>query len=98
MDGLATLLVLINNFTHSLFRSIEEGKTLLRSANNGISAVIDPVDGVKDSINLKKKGVISLNSIKIYNKTLFSIYGNKIFFYLMIFYISFIFILKRKDL
>ncbi len=86
------------HFTHSLFRSIEEGKTLLRSANNGISAVIDPVDGVKDTVNLKKKGVISLNSIKIYNKTLFSIYGNKIFFYLMIFYISFIFILKRKDL
>ena len=86
------------HFTHSLFRSIEEGKTLLRSANNGISAVIDPIDGVKDSVNLKNKGVISLNSIKIYNKTLFSTYGNKIFFYLMIFYISFIFILKRKDL
>tara|TARA_B100001027_G_scaffold151662_1_gene106451 strand:+ start:685 stop:1581 length:897 start_codon:yes stop_codon:yes gene_type:complete len=86
------------HFTHSIFRSIEEGKTLLRSANNGISAVIDPINGVIDSVNLKKKGVISLNSIKIYNNTLFSIYGNKIFFYLMIFYISFIFILKRKDL
>ena len=85
------------HFTHSLFRSIEEGKTLLRSANNGISAIIDPIDGVIDSVNLKKKGVISINSIKIYNSTLFSIYGNKIFFYLMIFYISFIFILKRKD-
>ncbi len=86
------------HFTHSLFRSIEEGKTLLRSANNGISAVIDPVDGVKDSVNLKKNGVISLNSVRIYDKTLFSTYGNKIFFYLAIFYISFIFILKRKDL
>ena len=86
------------HFSHSLFRSIEEGKTLIRSANNGISALIDPVNGVKDSKNLKEKGVISLNSVKIYNKTLFSLYGNKIFFYLMLFYISFIFILKRKDL
>ena len=30
------------HFSHSIFRSIEEGKNLIRSANNGISAFINP--------------------------------------------------------
>ena len=30
-----------DNFFHSIFRSIEEGKNSIRSANNGISAFIN---------------------------------------------------------
>ena len=31
------------HFDHSIFRSIESGKYIIRSANNGISAIINPV-------------------------------------------------------
>ena len=86
------------HFVHSIFRSIEERKTLIRSSNNGISAIIDPIDGVLKKIDSTSTGVISLNSLKIYDKSFFSIYGNKIFFYLSVFYISLFLILKRKDL
>ena len=86
------------HFVHSIFRSIEERKTLIRSSNNGISAIIDPIDGVLKKIDSTSTGVISLNSLKIYDKSFFSIYGNKIFFYLLVFYISLFLILKKKNL
>jgi len=31
------------HFSHSIFRSIESGKYIIRSANNGISAIINPI-------------------------------------------------------
>ena len=86
------------HFAHSIFRSIEQGKTLLRSSNNGISAVIDPVDGILSSVDTSKSGVISLKSVKIYDKTFFSKFGNKIFFYFTGIYITLIFLLKRKGI
>ena len=35
------------HFAHSIFRSIESGKYIIRSANNGISAVINPMGAVE---------------------------------------------------
>ena len=40
------------HFAHSIFRSIEYGKYTLRSANNGISAIIDPVGSISNKINI----------------------------------------------
>ena len=88
----------IQHFSHSIFRSIEEGKVILRSSNNGISAKINSSGYIEKKIESTNSGVISVNSISITDKTLFSKLGNKIFFYFVIIYITFIFFLKRKDL
>ena len=84
------------HFKHSIFRSIEEGKNLLRSSNNGISAHIDPTGIVVEKVESTKSGVIEINSLKFVEKTIFSKYGNKIFFYFIIIYITLIFFLKKK--
>ena len=84
------------HFSHSIFRSIEEGKNLVRSANNGISAFIDPTGKVRGMIESTDSGVLQISSFKQTTDTVFSKHGNKIFFYFLLFYISLIFFLKRK--
>ena len=85
----------VQHFNHSIFRSIEEGKDVLRVANNGISAHISLNGKVNQKLNTTEKGSIEINSVSKVFPTLFSIYGNKIFFFLVFFYISLIFFLKK---
>ena len=85
------------HFSHSIFRSIEEGKYVIRSTNNGISAFINSKGQIIDKVLTTKKGFIELKSFKDAKKTIFSSYGNKIFFYFLAFYISLIFFLKKKE-
>ena len=84
------------HFFHSVFRSIEEGKNIIRSANNGISAYIDSKGQIIKKIESTQKGVIEIDSYKKGSKTIFSSFGNKIFFYFLILYITLIFLLKIK--
>ena len=86
----------IQHFGHSIFRSIEEGKNLLRSSNNGISAHINPLGQVLKKIESTESGVIKITKFKFIKNTLFSKYGNKIFFYFILIYITLIFFLKKK--
>ena len=53
------------------------------------------VDAVKQRIK-KVNSHIKIKSFKKTKKTLFSSFGNKIFFYFLLFYISLIFFLKKK--
>ena len=85
------------HFSHSVFRSIEEGKNIIRSANNGISAHIDSKGQVIKKIESTQKGVIEIDSYKKGSKTIFSSFGNKIFFYFFIFYTTIIFLLKIRE-
>ncbi len=85
----------IQHFSHSIFRSIEEGKDVLRVANNGISAHVNLNGRIIQTIDSTEKGSIEINSISRAFPTFFSIYGNKIFFCLVFFYTSLIFFLKR---
>ena len=85
------------HFFHSVFRSIEEGKNIIRSANNGISAYIDSKGQIIKKIESTQKGVIEIDSYKKGSKTIFSSFGNKIFFYFLIFYITVIFLLKIRE-
>jgi len=84
------------HFYHSVFRSIEEGKNIIRSANNGISAYIDSKGQIIEKIESTQKGVIEIDTYKKGSKTIFSSFGNKIFFYFLIFYITVIFLLKIR--
>ena len=85
------------HFSHSIFRSIEEGKNLFRSANNGISAHIDASGRVINSLKSTDRGFIEIRNILKTKNTFFNSHGNKIFFYFLIFYISLIFFLKKKE-
>ena len=84
------------HYSHSIFRSIEEGKYTIRSTNNGISAFINPKGKAISKISTTNKGFIELEAFKGSNKTIFSSQGNKIFFYFVIIYISLIFFLKIR--
>ena len=83
------------HFTKAIYRSIEEGVFIARSANRGISAFINPNGQVIKSLNTRESGSIQLNFPYFYNSTLFSNYGNKIFFLIIFLYIFLILIFKK---
>ena len=87
----------IQHFSHSIFRSIEEGRDVLRVANNGISAHVNLNGKVLKKLNSTEKGSLEINSVSRAFPTFFSLYGNKIFFCLVFFYISLIFFLKKLN-
>tara|TARA_B100000941_G_C28500382_1_gene553746 strand:- start:692 stop:1684 length:993 start_codon:yes stop_codon:yes gene_type:complete len=85
------------HFSHSIFRAIEEGKNILRSSNNGISGVVNPIGEIYKNKKTTDGSVIEVDALKFKETTYFSKYGNKIFFYFLIIYITLIFVLQRKD-
>ena len=85
------------HFSHTIFRAVEEGKNLIRSTNNGVSAFIDANGIIVSKLESTKKGVIEINNYKKFNETFFSKFGNNIFFYIIIFYFILILFLKRGE-
>jgi len=83
------------HFVHSIFRAIESGKYLLRSANNGISAIINPTGEIEKKIEFDQIGYIDLKDKKIFKETVFSKYGNKTFLIIILLYIFLIFSFNR---
>ena len=83
------------HFIHSIFRAIESGKYVLRSSNNGIAGIINPLGEVEQKIDFGKSGYIDFESIRKIQPTIFSLYGNKIFGLLILLYIFFIFSFNR---
>jgi apolipoprotein N-acyltransferase len=79
------------HFIHSIFRAIESGKYVLRSANNGIAAIINPLGFVEKRVEFGQTGYIDFNESKIIQPTVFFKYGNKIFGLLILLYIFLIF-------
>jgi apolipoprotein N-acyltransferase len=75
------------HFAHSIFRAIESGKYLFRSANNGISAIINPLGEVEQQIDFVNSGYIDFEKKRDLNRTVFSTYGNIIFIILILLYI-----------
>jgi len=79
------------HFSHSIFRSIESGKYIIRSSNNGVSAIINPIGIVEQKVEFKSKGYVELSGSKLVKSTPFMQYGNKIFLMLILIYIFLIF-------
>jgi apolipoprotein N-acyltransferase len=79
------------HFVHSIFRSIESGKYIIRSANNGISAIINPMGTVEKEVKFGLTGYIDFSESKSIKSTPFFLYGNKIFLMLILLYIFLIF-------
>ena len=83
------------HFAHSIFRSIESGKYIIRSANNGISAIINPIGLVEQEVEFGLTGYVELSESKFVKFTPFMFYGNKIFLILILIYIFLIFSFNR---
>jgi len=79
------------HLNHSIFRAVESGKYLVRSSNNGIASIINPLGIIEQKVNFGQSGYIDLKEIKRIQPTIFSIYGNKIFGLLILLYILLIF-------
>jgi apolipoprotein N-acyltransferase len=79
------------HFVHSIFRAIESGKYLVRSANNGVAAVVNPLGYIEQSVEFGQSGYVELKQTKKIQPTIFSKYGNKIFGLLILLYIFLIF-------
>ena len=84
------------HFVHSIYRAIESGKYVLRSANNGIAAVVNPMGVVENQVGLNQSGFIDLFKTKKIEPTIFSKYGNKIFALIILLYIFLIFSFNRN--
>ena len=80
---------------HGIFRSVESGKYIIRSTNNGISAIINPMGVIEKKIKLGSSGYIDFSQSKSTKPTSFSIYGNKVFLILILLYIFLIFSFNR---
>ena len=79
------------HFAHSIFRSIENGKYVIRSANNGVSAIINPIGVVEKKVSFGSVGYVELSESKLVKNTPFTLYGNKIFLMIILLYIFLIF-------
>ena len=83
------------HFSHGIFRSIESGKYIIRSANNGISAIINPIGIIEQQVDFGSVGYVELSESKLVKSTPFMLYGNKIFLMLILVYIFLIFSFNR---
>ena len=79
------------HFAHSIFRSIESGKYIIRSANNGISAIINPIGIMEQKVEFGSIGHVELSESKLIKSTPFMHHGNKVFLMLILIYIFLIF-------
>ena len=84
------------HFAHSIYRAIESGKYVLRSANNGITAIVNPLGVVEEKVDLNQSGFVDLSKVQKIESTLFSKYGNKIFVLIILLYIFLIFSFNRN--
>ena len=67
------------HLSHGVFRSIENGRYLVRSANSGISAVIDDKGNIKSSLGINQQGVITETVQMIEKQTLYTKTGDVLF-------------------
>ena len=60
----------------SIYRAIENRKTVIRCANTGISAIINPNGEIKDFLDLNTNGEITTFIEKTNGSTFYTVYGN----------------------
>ena len=83
------------HYTKAIYRSVEEGVFVARSANKGISGLIDPNGRTLKFLNTSESGNIEHKMPYFVGSTLYSEYGNKIFFLIIFLYIFLTLIFKK---
>lgn len=66
------------HFQQAILRAVEEGLPLIRAANTGISAMVDPYGRVTARLDLNQVGVIDGNLSQALPMTLYARYGDRI--------------------
>ena len=79
------------HLTHSIFRSIESGKYIIRATNNGISGVINPMGIIEEKVKFGLDGYIDFSVSKLVESTPFTRNTNKAFLLIILLYIFLIF-------
>ena len=83
------------HFVHSIFRAIENGKYVIRASNNGMAAIVNPLGQIEKKIDYGVSDYIDFEKRRDVQKTIFSIFGNRIFIILILLYIFLIFSFNR---
>ena len=77
-------------------RAVLEGKYMARVANTGISTIIDNNGNIVEKINLSKSGVIDKKLVLYKNNTLYTYFGDNIFYALLLVLILILIKIKFK--
>ena len=85
------------HFAQSRLRTIEEGLPLVRAANNGISAVIDPLGRIVRALPLGQDGVIDSNLPKSIEPTLYARLGDGLTLLLAALFTVIVLIVRRSN-
>ena len=83
------------HFTKAIYRAVEEGVFIARSANKGSSGFIDPNGRTLKILDRSESGNVELKMPNFFKSTFYSFYGNKIFVLIILIYIFLIFIFKK---
>ena len=83
------------HYVKAVYRSIEEGVFIARSANKGISGFIDPNGRLIKFLERSESGNVELKMPQFVGSTLFANYGNKIFYLIIFLYMFLILIFKK---
>ena len=83
------------HFSKAVYRAVEERTYIFRSANKGISGVIDSRGNLIASIDLNEIRKTVVNSPKFINESFFNKFGNKIYFLIILLYTMSFFLFKK---
>jgi len=72
------------HFEQARARAVEQGLALVRAANTGISAVVDPYGRVIKRLGINRRGVIDAKLPKALPKTIYARFGDLIFLIILI--------------
>ena len=75
------------HFTHSRFRSIEHGISLIRSANKGISALVNPIGKVDNVIKSDHIAYLDVKVPKKLSQTAYTKYGESFVYFLIVIFL-----------
>lgn len=85
------------HFSMAVFRAVENRRSLVRSANTGISGFIDPAGRVMSASNLYEDAVLTNVVPLLRFKTIYTRYGDFFCWFCMVVTISFLFMAYRKS-
>ena len=83
------------HYAKAIYRSVEEGVFIARSANKGVSGFIDPNGRSLKFLDTSESGNVEYKMPQFAGPTLYSNYGNKIFFLIIFLYIFLILISRN---
>ena len=86
------------HFHQARVRAVEQGMTVLRSANNGISAVIDPDGRVRATLALNARGSIDSGIWAARAAPLYARFGEAVFLLNALIFMGGVCVLQRRDI